>query len=103
MRFASGVHAVGAWCFTAFDKRDRTEIVGTSVRIAYSTFGTDPIVLTTATGTVDLRIENPPHIQQPLIQSIVNALNGVGECSSTGETAARTSWVMDQLLGRRAV
>lgn len=102
-RFHSGVHAVGAWCFTAFDRRDVTEIVGSAGRIAYSTFGSDPVVLTTAAGREELAIDNPPHIQQPLVQLVVNALNGAGTCPSTGETAIRTSWVMDRMLEGRAV
>ena len=38
----------------------------------------------------------------PLIQSIVDELLGRGRCESTGESAARTSWVMEQCLDRRA-
>ena len=97
-RFESGVHGVGTWCFSAFDKRDRTEIVGTAGRITYATFDSTPIVVTTAEGTRELPIDSPPHIQQPLIQLVVNALNGIGESPSTGESALRTSWVMDQML-----
>jgi len=41
---------------------------------------------------------NPPHIQQPLIQTIVDDLLGRGSCPSTGETARRTSRVMDAAL-----
>jgi hypothetical protein len=48
--------------------------------------------------TTEVDIPHPPHIQQPLIQSVVDELNGVGTCPSTGETAARTSRVMDQIL-----
>jgi hypothetical protein len=33
-----------------------------------------------------------------MIQQIVDQLNGAGYCPSTGETAARTNWVIDQLL-----
>jgi hypothetical protein len=38
------------------------------------------------------------HIQQPLIQSIVDQLHGRGQCPSSGVTAARTALVMDQVL-----
>lgn len=100
--FESGVHGVGAWCFTAFDRQDHTEIVGSEGRIAYSTFDTRPIVLTTAAGVTEFPIDNPPHIQQPLVQMIVDALNGAGTCPSTGESAARTTWVMDRMLGTEA-
>jgi predicted dehydrogenase len=96
--FESGVHGTGTWCFSTFDRCDHTEIVGSAGRIAYSTFDTRPITLTTPAGTTALSIDNPPHVAQPLIQTIVHALNGVAICPSTGESAARTSWVMDQML-----
>ncbi|MEP6733673.1 MAG: Gfo/Idh/MocA family oxidoreductase [bacterium] len=96
--FESGVHGVGTWCFSAFDRRDETEIVGTEGRITYATFETSPIVLTTRAGTVELPAETPEHVQQPLIQTVVNALSGTGTCPSMGESAARTSWVMDRML-----
>jgi predicted dehydrogenase len=96
--FESGIQGTGLWCATAYERQDRTEIIGTLGKITYATFGNDPVELTTATGTDMLNLENPVHIQQPLIQTIVNALNGQGTCPSTGQTAARTTWVMDQFL-----
>jgi len=96
--FESGVHGVGTWCFTGFERCDRTEIVGTAGKIAYTTFAAQPVVLTTPKGVTKFSYDDPPHIQQPLIQNIVDELNGIGTCPSTGESAARTSWVMDQML-----
>jgi predicted dehydrogenase len=94
----SGVHGVGTWCFTGFERWDLTEIVGTEGKIVYSTFDARPVILTTATGTREFSYDYPAHIQQPLIQAVVDELNSVGTCPSTGESAARTSWVMDQML-----
>jgi predicted dehydrogenase len=96
--FASGVHGVGTWCFTAHERLDHTEIVGSKGKIAYSTFDDRPITLTTAAEIQEFAYDYPPHIQQPLIQQVVNALNGIGSCVSLGETAGRTTWVMDQML-----
>ena len=96
--FESGVHGVGTWCFTSVDRRDLTEIVGTEGRIAYSTFDAEPIVLITPKGATEFSFEYPPHIQQPLIQTVVDELNGVGICPSNGESASRTSRVMDLML-----
>ena len=42
---------------------------------------------------------DPPHIQQPLIQSIMDELRGQGKSPSTGVTAARTARVIDEVLG----
>jgi predicted dehydrogenase len=96
--FESGVHGVGTWCFTSFDRCDRTEVVGTAGKITYSTFDAQPIILTTRDGPTEFLYDYPAHIQQPLIQTVVDDLNGVGACPSTGESAARTSWTMDQML-----
>ena len=97
-RFESGVQGTGTWCFSAFDHADVTEIVGTEGKIAYSTFDARPVVLTTKRGRTEFSIEYPQHIQQPLIQTIVDALNGTGECPSTGVSASRTTRVMDEML-----
>jgi predicted dehydrogenase len=96
--FESGVQGVGTWCFTAFEEIDRTEIVGDKGRITYSTFGSDPVLLTTSGGNTEFDIDYPPHIQQPLIQTVADDLLGVGHCPSDGESGARTTWVMDQML-----
>ena len=97
-RTESGVHGTGVWSFTTFAREDRTEIVGSEGQLVFSTFDAKPIVLTTNAGRREIAIDYPPHIQQPLIQTIVDELNGVGHCPSTGHTAARTSWVMDAML-----
>jgi len=96
--FESGVQGSVLWCFTAFEHVDLTEIVGDKGKISFSTFGTDPIVCTNETGIVEYPIETPRHVQQPLIQTIVNELLGLGQCPSHGDSAVRTSWVMDQIM-----
>jgi predicted dehydrogenase len=98
LRFASGVVGVGSWCFTAFDDLDETILTGSKGQVAYATFGTQPITQTTATGVEQFHIDNPPHIHQPLIQSIVDELNGTDTCPSTGASGLRTALIMDDLL-----
>jgi predicted dehydrogenase len=96
--FESGLQGVGVWNFGAFDEVDMTEIVGSKGKISFSTYDAEPVVLTSGDGVTEFDIEYPQHIQQPLIQAAVDDLNGVGTCPSTGESAARTTWVMDQVL-----
>jgi 1,5-anhydro-D-fructose reductase (1,5-anhydro-D-mannitol-forming) len=96
--FASGIYGTGLWSFASFEDVDRTEIIGERGRLSFSSFTEEPVSLTTADGVQQFNISHPPHIQQSLIQTIVNQLNGVGHCPSTGVSAARTTWVMDQLL-----
>ena len=97
-RFQSGVQGIGTWCFSSFRKNDNTEIIGSKGKISFSTFDAQPIKLTTLNGETEYAVAYPQHIQQPLIQLVVDDLIGVGHCPSTGETAFRTTWVMDQLL-----
>jgi len=97
-KFQSGVHGTGTRCFSAFQKTDCTEIIGDQGKISFSTFDAQPIKLTTKEVTSEFSIEYPPHIQQPLIQLVVDELNGVGKSPSTGETALRTTWVMEQMI-----
>jgi predicted dehydrogenase len=98
LRFYSGVLGVGSWCFTAGERLDRTEIVGSLGTLAFATFDDVPITVTTASGTERFSIPHPPHIQQPLIQILVDTLTGEGSSPSTGVSGARTQWVMDQVL-----
>jgi predicted dehydrogenase len=96
--FERGVLGSGVWCFTAGYDLDRVELVGTRGKISFATFDNMPVQLVTDAGEQVFTIDHPAHIQQPLIQSIVDELNGEGACPSTGLTAARTSWVIDQIL-----
>jgi predicted dehydrogenase len=98
MVFASGVQAVGAWCFTSGDRLDRTQITGSRGSIAFATFGEEPIELLGEGPPATFSIPHPPHVAQPLIQTVVDELTGRGRCPSTGVSAARTCWVMDQAL-----
>jgi predicted dehydrogenase len=99
--FASGALGNGAWCFTASESAEieRTEIIGSTGKLVYSNFDLDvPVRLETDTGIQEFQLPTPAHVQQPLIQTVVDQLRGRGECPSTGITAARTSWVMDEIV-----
>lgn len=97
-RFASGVLGNGLWYFNSIDKVDRNVIRGSRGRIVFSSFSDDPVRLERDDGWREFTIGHPPHVQQPLIQSIVDELNGQGTCPSTGESGARTNWVTDRIL-----
>lgn len=101
-RFESNVLGTASWCFVATPQAavDSVEIVGTKGKITFSTFEFTPIVLQNDTGLQTFDFEKPQHIQQPLIQTIVDELLGKGECPSKGEVAARTSWFFDKVFGR---
>jgi predicted dehydrogenase len=96
--FENGVMGSGLWCFTSSIKEDIVEIIGHDGKIVFSTFSPDPITIYRNDKPETIHIAHPEHIQQPHIQSVVNEILGTGKCPSPGETAARTSWVMDQII-----
>ena len=96
--FESGVQGTGLWWFASPIGLDRTEILGTRGRVAFATFENAPVVLEAGGERSEFAIPHPPHVQQPLIQTVVDHLNGLGQCPSTGDSAARTTRVMDQIL-----
>ena len=95
----SPVQGVAAWCYVAGDHEEWTRVIGSDGEIGFSFFELDlPVLLTTAAGREDLDHGAPEHVHQPLIQTIVDELNGSGRCPSTGESAARTVRVVDRML-----
>ena len=96
--FENGALGTGSWFFTGSDRLDWTELEGPLGRIGYVCFDASPIQLTTADRVQEIPITQPDHVHQPLIQTIVDELNGSGRSPSTGQSAARTTWVMDQML-----
>jgi 1,5-anhydro-D-fructose reductase (1,5-anhydro-D-mannitol-forming) len=97
-RTQSGGLGTGVWNFSSGFRRDAIEIAGTEGEITLSTFGNEPMKLRWGSEVLEFDLPNPVHIQQPLIQTIVDELAGDGTCPSTGVSAARTSRVIDQVL-----
>ncbi len=93
-----GVPGVAAWNFASHVREDSLEFTGTAGRVSLAVFTSDPIRLETARGVEHFDIPTPPHIAQPLIQTVVDDLLGRGTCPSTGESARRTSVIMDRVL-----
>ncbi len=100
LKFKSGIIGSGRWCFVTSAQTDVDSIIitGTKGEIRFSTFAFSPILLLSDTVSESFDIPLPEHIQQPLIQTIVDELRGVGKCPSTGVSGARTSRVMDLIL-----
>jgi len=96
--FGSGVQGVGVWNYDSFQHTDQVEIVGSEGALGFSCFSEEPLRLATAHGVEHIEAPYPGVVQQPLIQTVVNALTGHGESPSTGYSAVRTARVIDSLL-----
>ncbi len=102
MGYASGLTGVGQWTFTAHDsaKKDAFVIIGGRGKISFSSFEFSPIVLHNEKGEQSFDIKPPTNIQAPFIQSMVGELSGETFFPGNGSAAARTSKIMDVILGR---
>jgi len=96
--FESGVLGTGCWNFNANHSANYITFTGSEGELHTPVFSDTDIILKHGGQEESISAPNPPHVHQPLIQSIVNELYGEGQCDSTGESGARTSWVMDQCL-----
>lgn len=100
-QFETGLIGSGFWSFAAAESgsADTVEIYGKQGSIKFSSFAFTPIVLAVGREVREFLPPNPENIQLHLIAAIVSELRGTGRSPSNGETAARTSWVMDRIVG----
>ena len=98
LRFERGMAGSGAWNFNAHQAIDTMVFTGPLGELTTPVFTDGDVEVRGAGAPRVLTIRNPPHVHQPLIQSIVDELLGRGRCESTGESGARTSWVMERCL-----
>src|SRR5262249_6669395 len=86
------------WNFASAERTDLLAIAGERAEVRLSTFGNEPVELRRGDRIERFDLPNPRHIQQPMIQTVVEALLGNGAGASTGISAARTPAVMDAVL-----
>ncbi|MBB4034656.1 putative dehydrogenase [Dysgonomonas hofstadii] len=101
MKFKSGATGTGLWCFVSPEeaRQDTVTIMGMNGSIKFNTFSFQPIAVVSGHQVSYYETDQPEHIQQPLIQTIVDELRGIDTCPSTGVSGARTSRIMDMITG----
>ncbi len=101
-KFKSGIIGSGLWSFVTHEKADEDtmEIIGTDGSILFSGFNHEPIKLITKEGTLEFPYLNPENIQYNLIKSVNEAILNKTTCVSDGISAARTNWVLEQVIAQ---
>ncbi len=101
-QFGNGLPGSGSWCFIAHQsaKKDRIGIAGDQGSLSFSVFTYDPIILQNEQGKQEFVVPNPPHVQLPLIQNIVEHLQGTAHCNCDSISATTVNWVMDRILNK---
>ena len=101
-KFKNGILGQGIWAFNTSGISDKeiTIIEGNSGRVSFPFFGDNSVTLEIRGKKKEIfQFNISKHIQQGLIQTIVDELLGKGKCNSTGESGARTNRVMEEICG----
>ncbi len=98
--FGCGVLGTGSWSFVvdSSSEEDTIEILGTKGKLSFACFNPTRLKLITEQGELFYDFDQPEHVGGNHIQLVIDELRGIGKCPSTGKSAARTSWVMEEIV-----
>jgi predicted dehydrogenase len=100
--YESGMPLAGHWCFTARESehQDVITLYGTKGTLEFSTFDFTSIRHKSDYGIVEYLPPNPENIQYWFIKNMVEDLQGIKPSAANSESAVRTNWIMDKILGK---
>lgn len=95
--FENGIIVSGLWCFnvSALSTRDHCEIVGSKGSINFPFFSGAELFLASEGKQEIIRFENPQHVQQPLIEKVVEYFLGSDTNPCSAEDAIEVADLMD--------
>ncbi|CAN5550177.1 Gfo/Idh/MocA family oxidoreductase [soil metagenome] len=97
--FENGIVFSGTWCFNAApsDAKDVFEIFGSDGKISFCVFGKQNIVITKNGNETIIPFEAPMHVQQPMIEQVVNYFLDKGSNPCSAEVGATVMDLMEQM------
>jgi predicted dehydrogenase len=97
VKFRNGIIFSGDWCFTVHEdlKEDICEISGSKGKISFQVFGNKVMVLSEGESH-QITFDHPQHIQQPMIEKVVEYFSGKGPNPCSAEEAIRSMTLMEQ-------
>jgi len=99
IHFEAGMLFNGIWCFTvaAGDERDTCEILGSEGTIRFGIFTNNEITLNRKGLTEMFSFEPLEHVQQPMIEAVVNYFRNEAPNPCSGEEGVETMKLIDAL------
>jgi predicted dehydrogenase len=96
--FRNGAVFSGTWCFNvaAADEKDNCEIFGSNGKISFSVFEMKNIIVSVNGKTDILSFEGLQHVQQPMIEKVVEYFLDKGPNPCSADEGAEVMRVMDQ-------
>ena len=102
MIFENGTIFNGLWCFTVPEAaaKDTCEITGTEGKISFSVFGEPEIAVVKKGKTSIIHFERLQHVQQPMIEKVVQYFLGKGENPCPAEDGVEVMRIMTIFTGK---
>lgn len=91
----------GTWSFTVPEKIDSCEIIGTEGKISFSIFDHQPVVLTRGERRQLFEFERLQHVQQPMIQKVVEYFLDQSPNPCSAAEGAEVMSMMEAITGKR--
>ena len=100
--FENGIIFNGSWCFTAADGegKDLIEIIGSEGKISFSIFATNHFILSKKGKEELITFEELQHVQQPMINAVVQYFLGEGPNPCSAEDAVESMRIIDAFSGK---
>ena len=97
MRLPGNIIFTGQWCYTVAEaaEEDICEITGSKGKISFPVFGYD-VTLQTGKEEQVIHFDPPEHIQQPMIEKVVQYFSGNGKNPCSAEDAIGSMKVMER-------
>jgi len=95
--FENGIAFSGTWCFNAAATTDNCEIIGSNGSIYFSVFGGNTITVIAKAVVNTFSFETLQHVQQPMIEKVVQYFSGEAANPCTGEEGAEVMRMMEEM------
>jgi predicted dehydrogenase len=97
--FKNNVLFNGIWCFTVpkDEAVDKVEIIGSDGKISFSIFEHHSLVITKSGGTNEFTFDKLPHVQQPMIEKVVNYFLDKGTNPCPPEDGVEVMRLIDEI------
>ena len=100
--FKNGVLFSGIWSFNVGpeSERDHCEIIGSEGKISFSVFGPQEILITKNGAPEIIAFTRPEHVQQPMIEKVVEYFLGEGPNPCSAEDGAEVMRLMERFTSQ---
>lgn len=99
IHFTNGIVFTGSWCFTAAEPNDVCEIIGSKGSLRFSFFHDNGITLQSNHETTRFDFERLQHVQQPMIEEVVQYFSGNVSNPCSGEEGAEIMRWIEVITG----